>query len=454
MSKEWANTTIRRFVLLMLLTAVSVLIRSAPVMAQAPQKRLINTAMKAEIIDSVCAALDEIYVFPDVAQKMGDRLRKGLQDKKYADINDPDEFAEIITGELREISNDKHLGARAMTPEMVERYSQDELTDEALKEELERMKYKNFNFVKVERLDGNVGYLKFNGFVEADKGGATAVAAINFLNHVDALIIDLRDNGGGSPSMIQLITSYFFDEAVHLNSFYIRKEDSIKQFWTQAHVQGEKMADVDLYVLTSDYTFSGAEEFTYNLKNLERATIIGETTGGGAHPVTTRMFPNLLFGVRVPFGRAINPISGTNWEGTGVTPHIEVPADQALDVAYLEALKGLNEKTDREDLKFGLQWAIDGLKIKMNPVTVDEKILRSYVGVYGPRTITFENGKLYYQREDRPQMEMIPMAEDLFGFEKLDYFRLKVIRDDKGNAIELHGTYDNGYIDKSPRTDG
>jgi hypothetical protein len=251
--------------------------------------------------------------------------------------------------------------------------------------------------------------------------------------------------------MIQLISSYFFDEPKHLNSFYLRYEDTIEQYWTQAYVAGPRMSKADLYILTSSYTFSGAEEFTYNMKNMERATIIGETTGGGAHPVSEMGFPTLNIGMRVPFGRAINPVSGTNWEGTGVTPDIEVPSDQALMVARLEAMKKLLEKSPPEDRKNVLEWNIASLYADIHPVTVDESILKSYVGVYGPRTITFENGDLYYQRQDRPKYKMIPMADDLFMFKDLDYFRIKVITDSDGNATELRGLYDNGYTDTSPR---
>ena len=454
---ESINAGVKRFVLMALLAVALILIAVALGRArttQQPVEQTIDEAMQAEVIDSISAALNEVYVFPDVAGEMEGHIRKKFKEKKYSGIKSLREFTDVLTGDLRDISHDKHLGVAAMTPEMLERYSKDELTPEAKRAELDRMKYNNYDFVKAERLKGNVGYLKFNSFQEAAYAGATAVAALNFLSHVDALIIDLRDNGGGNPSMIQLITSYFFEESVHLNSFYIRKEDSIQQFWTQEYVPGEKMTDVDLYVLTSNYTFSGAEEFTYNLKNLERATIIGETTGGGAHPVSERIFPNLMVGMRLPFGRAINPITGTNWEGTGVTPHIEVPADQALDMAYKEALNKLKDKADNENQKFNLQWSIDGINAKLSPVKVDADLLKKYAGVYGPRTLSFENDGLYYQRENRKKMKMIPMADDLFRFEELDYFRLKIITDEKGKAVEVNGLYDNGYVDKSPRSDG
>ena len=129
--------------------------------------------------------------------------------------------------------------------------------------------------------------------------------------------------------MIQLLSSYFFEEITHLNSFELRGQELIKQFWTLPHVPGKKVIDTPLYILTSGRTFSAAEEFTYNMKNLGRATIVGETTGGGAHPGGTHEIGGLL-SVFIADGRAINPITGTNCEGTGIPPHVEVPQGDAL----------------------------------------------------------------------------------------------------------------------------
>ncbi len=251
--------------------------------------------------------------------------------------------------------------------------------------------------------------------------------------------------------MIQLITSYFFPEPVLLNSFYIRRTDSTHQFWTQACVQGPRMTDVDLYVLTSDYTFSGAEEFTYNLKNMERATIIGDTTGGGAHPIDIKPFANLNIGMSLPFGRAVNPVTGTNWEGTGIAPHMTVPQERALDVAHLEALKKLEQKIDDPDRKAQFKWAMDALQVKLNPVSVPQGQLQAYVGQYGPRRIWVENGHMYYQREDRPKYKLIPMGDHKFMLEELDYFRVKFVLDDAGQASEIIGQYDNGRTDGHKR---
>jgi len=210
------------------------------------------------------------------------------------------------------------------------------------------------------------------------------------------------------------------------------------------------MLETDLYVLTSGRTFSGAEEFTYNLKNMERAVIVGETTGGGAHPVSSYLI-NDNFMVRVPFGKAVNPISETNWEGTGVEPDIKTTKEEALDMAYMMALDSLLKKEENEDIKKGIEWAVDGLKAKFEPVTLDQSTLKKYVGVYGPRKLTLEDGSLYYQREDRPKMKLIPMKEDLFMVKEIDYFRLKVIVED-GKAIAVEGHYDNGTVDKHDKS--
>lgn len=316
-----------------------------------PPPGTLDEQSKTAVIDEVVKKLNEIYVFPEVAKKMEKHLKKQFKKGAYKAITEPAEFARVLTKDLRDICHDLHLRVRYY-PEPPQRRPEEPPDPAEIKR---RLGFVNYAFEKAERLPGNIGYLKFDGFMGAQYAGATAVAALNFLAHCDALIIDLRQNGGGSPSMIQLITSYFFDEPRHLNSFYIRKSDETKQFWTQSHVQGQHLTGTDLYVLTSKRTFSAAEEFTYNLKNMERATIVGETTGGGAHPVESHYFEGLQFGIVVPFGRAINPISGTNWEGKGIKPHLEVPQAEALEKAYHLALQKLVEKTGDKEKKQAIE---------------------------------------------------------------------------------------------------
>jgi C-terminal processing protease CtpA/Prc len=204
----------------------------------------------------------------------------------------------------------------------------------------------NAGFVKIERLPGNVGYLELHGFMPGAE--EPAAAAMNFLAGTDALIIDLRNNRGGGPQAVTLLCSYFFDEKpVHLNSLFWRKDNRTDDFWTLKSVAGKRYLGKDIYILTSKRTFSAAEEFAYDLQCLKRATLVGETTGGGAHP--GGMAPlGEHFMAFIPMGRAINPITKTNWEGKGVKPDIAVPADKALETAHQRAIEQLLKNGDQE----------------------------------------------------------------------------------------------------------
>jgi hypothetical protein len=278
---------------------------------------------------------------------------------------------------------------------------------------------------------------------------------MNFLAHSSAIIFDLRNNGGGDPSMIQLISSYLFEERQHLNSFYIRRGDRTEQYWTQASVPGQKLTDVPVYILTSAYTFSAAEEFTYNLKNMKRATVVGETTGGGAHPVEMPLLAlgdGLYARMSLPFGRAINPITGTNWEGTGVTPDIESPAAQALDIAQLTILKELSESAQSDAEKFALNWATENLESRLKQADISPVTVADYTGTFGPRRIFAQDGRMFYQRGDGPKFALEPMASpDKFHVGELGNFRLQFMRDSNGQVSGLKGLYSDGRVEESKK---
>lgn len=290
----------------------------------------LDSAERQRVIDGISKSLNEYYVYPDLAQKMVDAIQADAKRGDYNSITDPDGFANRITKDLQAVSHDKHLGVN-FSPVKLPPEEQKPSSDEEAQfhKMLERT---NCSFQKVEVLPRNIGYLKFNAFADPTFCGPTVVAAMNFLAHVDAIIFDLRENGGGDPRMVATISSYLFDKPTHLNDLYNRKEDFTTQYWTLPYVPGATLADKPAFVLTSKNTFSGAEEFTYNLKNLKRATIVGETTGGGAHPVSGHRIDD-HFMIGVPFARAVNPVSKTNWEGTGVEPDVAVKASDALQKA-------------------------------------------------------------------------------------------------------------------------
>jgi hypothetical protein len=311
-----------------------------------PAALRIDAQTRARAVAGAAALLDTFYVFPDVAKRMGDSLRARLTRKEYDNYANGITFARRLNDDLADIAHDKHLrvnySARSLPPDEPRAAGAPPRApspeDQAREREfLERI---NCGFVKAEQLPGNVGYLKFNMFADVDQCATTASAAMTFLAGTRALIIDMRENGGGSPGMVAFVSSYLFDRRTHLNDLWTRRTGKTEEFWTRDTVPGRRFGGAKpIYVLTAARTFSGAEEFTYNLKTLKRATIVGETTGGGAHPVAGHRIDE-HFMIGVPFARAINPITRTNWEGVGVKPDIIVPANDALATAQ----KLLSEK--------------------------------------------------------------------------------------------------------------
>lgn len=328
----------------------------------------IDAQTRSQVIEAVIKTLDE-YIFPEVAQQVQADIRSRLQNGVYNNITSAKQLAKALTKHVQAISHDKHLRVfYSYNPFPQNNEREQQPTPEEQEKFRRSVAWENFGFKKVERLAGNIGYLDLRGFLPPEAAGETAIAAMNFLNNTESLIIDLRQNGGGSPDMVALISTYLFDsKLVHLNDLQWRErsedgtfQERVEQHWTLPYVPGNRYLK-PVYVLTSSFTFSAAEEFTNNLKQLKRATIIGETTGGGANPGRFQPLSN-HFGIFIPTGRAVNPITQTNWEGTGVEPDVKVSAEKALKIAHLEALKEVLAKTTEPEFVEELKQAIATLE--------------------------------------------------------------------------------------------
>jgi hypothetical protein len=291
----------------------------------------VDDVERARVIEGAAALLDRFYVLPDVAKRTVTKLRAQEKRGDYKGITDAQVLAVRLEDDLRALTSDQHVAvdffAKPRPPQ--------EPTARP-RSDPRRIAANNCGFEKAEHYPPNIGYLKLTAFEEPDICASTAIAAMNFLANSDALIIDLRECPGGAPRMAALLISYLFAEATHLDDFYDRAANTTEELWTEPYLPGKKLSDKAVYVLTSRRTFSSSELFSYDLQSLHRATLIGETTGGGAHPTAPHRIDAHFF-IRVPFGRFINAITKTDWEGTGVEPDIKVPAANALDEAMKRA---------------------------------------------------------------------------------------------------------------------
>jgi hypothetical protein len=336
------NRIVSVLVLLFLGTAASAqrVVPGAP--SSAPDTIKVGQVERTKAINGTIAVLDSFYVFPDVAKRIGDSLRVRNRRDAYSGYGTALAFANRLNDDVRDLSHDKHMIVSYSAGTFVPRPASAPAgpTPGMMQFLRTQMDAVNCGFVKVEQLEGNIGFVKISGFFDADVCAETASAAMNLVAGARALIVDLRDNKGGRSNMVSYLSSYLFASRTHLTDVWVRSTGKTDELWTNDSVPGRRFGgEKPVFVLTSAETFSAAEEFAYNLQSLKRATVVGETTAGGAHPVSVHTVEGRYM-VTVPFARAINPVTKTNWEGRGVEPDVRVPASDALVAAQRLASGG------------------------------------------------------------------------------------------------------------------
>jgi len=296
----------------------------------------LDAAARRRIIENAIASIKQHHIDHLEAQKAADTLlaheRRGDDDAATSS----EEFARLATKQMREATGSSELVLLYSTHNIPEPTSgPPPPLPAAYREEMQRI---NCTFERVEILPHNVAYLKLNAFPDTSVCRATATAAMTKLNDADALIFDLRDNRGGFPSMVSLIAAYLFD---HPEYMYCPLENTTAESWTPSPVPGNKLANKPVYILTSSRTISAAEQFTYNLKMLKRATLVGETTAGGGHAANLHSVGDNFYVGTIEV-RAINPYAKGDWNDTGIEPDFKVRAPDALKAALRLADKGLH----------------------------------------------------------------------------------------------------------------
>ena len=301
----------------------------------------VDAARRSAVIATLATQLHDNYVFPDVAERISASLKSKDARGGYSAATDAAAFSDALSSDLKALGQDAHFrvafapGAqlRPQTPG----YVPTEAELDAMRGEIT---YMGFGLQRVERLEANVGYIELRGFGPPSMVAEALSAAMTLVSGTDALILDLRRNGGGEPSTVAYLMSHFFAEGDqrHLNDIYTRPTDSTQQYWTDPSV--DVRYDKPVYVLTSAQTFSAGEECAYDFQTQKRATLVGETTGGGANPGDDLPIGH-DFVAFIPTGRSINPVTHTNWEHVGVKPDIATTAADAQRTAYVAILKSL-----------------------------------------------------------------------------------------------------------------
>ncbi len=306
--------------------------------APAPRSIALTSADRQHIIHALAARLHQSYIYPDTAKQMVAALQTHQKQGAYNAITDSTAFADRLTADLQAVSRDRHIRVEFMAEKLPrEKDPPSETEEEIYRNALDRT---NCGFRHAGLLPGNIGYVQLNYFGPSKECASAAAIAMKAVSQADAIIFDMRLNHGGDPGMVALLASYLFDQPTHLDDLYNRHENKTTHYWATPEKVSDRLPTQPVYVLTSRSSFSGAEQFCYDLRNLRRATIIGERTGGAAHPTRNRRLSD-HFLIAMPEYRYINPVTRTDWEGEGIAPDVPVSPWNALVIASKLAIRRL-----------------------------------------------------------------------------------------------------------------
>jgi retinol-binding protein 3 len=418
------------------------------------QKKDVPPATPASIrvvVDSLANQVSKYYIDKPAADKMSAALRSALKQGKYAEFTDPHLLAAKLTSDIQAVHRDEHFHVE-YNPLVADELSGNiEDVPGMVAEKLRVEMTRNFGFRKAEVFGGSIGYLEISSFSRLnDYSRRTADAALRLLSNCEALIIDLRYGSGGSPEMMTHLLGRFFAERTHVANIYIRSENATLPYYTTVDSSFSRLHRMPVYILTSYKTFSAAEGFIYAMKSFKRATIVGEATRGGAHTVTYRPLGH-GFVADIPFGRAMDPKTGMNWEGTGIAPDVSVPADDALEAAEnIIFEKGLASAHDSATVR-RIRWSRRLAHATNHPATVDTTELKKFAGNYGAYLVSYEKGCLYYQKTGKAKFPLIYIGDNWLRPKGNDTFIIEVVNDGKGVPISMITLYDDGRLEFASR---
>lgn len=370
-----------------------------------PAPESLTAAQVREVVDSTVAQVERHYVSPDTGRMIAARLRARRDAGGYDALTRPADLAEALTADLRAHNGDRHLSISVRGPQSGGGAGAGDGEPRT-----------NYGFSRIERLDGNVGYIKLTRFSGSAQARDLAVTALRFVENTDAVILDLRGVPGGSGQLANFLISHFTAPDVPSLNVYRRQTGRTETRNTLAEVPGPRRTDVPLYVLIDRGSASAAEDVPFVLQNLRRATLVGERTAGagrnnGSFSVGYGM------SVSVSVSRVTDPASGREWETVGVQPDVAAPSEGALAAAHQHALRALAAAEADALRRTTLETVAEYVGAQARPAAVGADRLASYAGRYSSgRIVTVEGGRLWYQpAEGEPRREMLPLAEGRFA---------------------------------------
>ena len=403
---------------------------------------MLTNNSRIEIVQQIRSFIQDRYLDEAIAFKLASRLDTWLEDEAAEIPREPDQFAPVLTQLLFSISRDQHLRL-TYRPQ-----SKSDSDTDMFQQHFQLMQGLNYGFFRTERLIGNIGLLEMRELPPVEVAGELLHAAMTFLKHMHAFIIDLRLAKGGVPDMVQLLISYLVgEEPQPLSGVEWPRQGEQAELWTLETVEGQRFAHQPIYVLTSGMTHSAAEAVAYDLKALNRAMIIGEKTRGGAHLTSIIPLDHGLI-LHLPEGRAINPITKGNWEKTGISPDKVVPHQHALTTAHDIALHDLLEHATIDDEKRYFTWELESLMATLDPVSVSPRLMAGYGGTYGDWQIAIGDGGLYARHHTTTKLTPISDTEFILG----PSTRLHFVTDESEDVVMMQVFERDGTLTSVLRT--
>ena len=409
--------------------------------AQTQTKGAVNIQI---LIDSLNVCLNNNYVFPEKAKSISMYLQSQLKKNLYTPyLKNPEKLAEQLENDINQIHHDPHLHIQ-YDPHFVAQENT-KPSEEEIKQAKKFWEEQNYSFRKVDILPGNIGYLPFNGFADDVKNAKpTIYAALKFLANTNAIIIDLRENQGGSPDMVSQIESYFFKEKTHMNDLINRSAKDTTVFYADPAKADSLNLSMPVYILTSHTTFSAAEDFSYGMQQAKRAKIVGEVTGGGAHPQMP-FSAGQGFVSSIPFARSFNPVTKTDWEGTGVIPDAKVKAGEALlkaqELIFTEQLLAAKDEKEKHKSEYYLRSLISTKETRDIPL----QLFRQFTGAYPDVTIYLDKNKLFCKNNHNKNVsELKHISKNIFVLE--ENAQIEFLKDSKGRYSSIKIYLNDGNV--------